>query len=143
MRNAVSAEDGDGIGRDFVQVFNETRAFRLQAIDDITIVDDLVAHVDRPLARGECALHDIDGSDNARAKATRLRQNYFHAETPVLRCATAVFRNPELRFKRGAWRAGPEHAVYQTPTLRAKYADMDSRQRAAEKRRRRRVSKAT
>jgi hypothetical protein len=47
-------------------------------------VDDLVAHVDRPFARREGTFDNLNGPDDARAKAARLRQDDFHAEFPVL-----------------------------------------------------------
>ncbi len=69
--------------RDFGQIFDEARALRLQAVDDVAIVDDLVAHIDRRIARRERPLDDLDRPDDARAEAARLRQNNLHAETPV------------------------------------------------------------
>jgi hypothetical protein len=53
-------------------------------------MDDFVAYVDRRIAGGERTLNDIDCADNARTETARLRQDNFHAETPVLRCATTI-----------------------------------------------------
>jgi hypothetical protein len=53
-----------------VQFLDEDRAHRLQAFDDMAIVDDLVAHIDRRAILLERAFDDLDGPVDAGAEAT-------------------------------------------------------------------------
>ena len=45
--DAVGAENGDGVRRDLGEVFDEARAFGLQPVDDMLVVDDLMPNIDR------------------------------------------------------------------------------------------------
>jgi hypothetical protein len=65
------AENTTGDRRGPRQFLDEHRAQRLQAIDDVAIVDDLVAHIDRRAEFLDGALDDLDGPIDARAEAAR------------------------------------------------------------------------
>ena len=77
LRDAVRAEDQRGARRHVVEVLDEDRALGLQVVDDVGVVDDLVAHVDRRAELGQRALDDLDRAIHAGAKAARLRQHDF------------------------------------------------------------------
>ena len=53
---------------DFRQFLDENRALGLQAVDDVSVVDDLVADIDRG-AIEERPLHGIDGPDDPGTEA--------------------------------------------------------------------------
>jgi hypothetical protein len=46
-RNAVGAEDRDGARRHLREMLDEARTLRAQALDDMPVVNDLVAHIHR------------------------------------------------------------------------------------------------
>ena len=54
-----------------VELLDEDRAFGAQAFDDVAVVDDLVADIDRRAEFLERQLDDLDGSLNPGAKAAR------------------------------------------------------------------------
>jgi hypothetical protein len=56
--------------RHFVELFDKYRAFGLQAVDDITVVDDFVPDIDRRAMLFECKLDNLDSAVNASAKTT-------------------------------------------------------------------------
>ena len=56
----MGAEDGHGARRHVLQRLDEARAFRLEQFDDMAIVNDLVAHVDRGAMLGQRPLDNID-----------------------------------------------------------------------------------
>ena len=60
--------------RDLVELLDEDRALRLQALDDVAVVDDLVAHIDRRAEPLERQLDDLDGAVDAGAEAARRAQ---------------------------------------------------------------------
>ncbi len=70
--DAMGAEHRHGPFRDFGQLFDEHRALGLQAIDDVTVMDDLVTHVDRPAVFLQRPVDDVDGANHPCAKAARL-----------------------------------------------------------------------
>ena len=74
----MGAEDGHGARRHVLQRLDETRAFRLERFDDVAIVNDLVAHVDRSAMLGQRPLDDIDRPNDAGAKPARLSKNDLH-----------------------------------------------------------------
>ena len=51
--------------------------FLLQVVDDVGVVDDLVAHVDRRAERLQRALDDLDRAIDAGAEAARLGEDDF------------------------------------------------------------------
>src|SRR5262249_4175342 len=57
-----------------VQLLDEDRALRLQALDDIFIMDDLMAHIDRRTMDPQRLLHSVDGPHHAGAEAAWLAQ---------------------------------------------------------------------
>ena len=78
-RHAMGAEDRHGARRHVLQCLDETRALRLERFDDVAIVDDLVAHVDRRAMLGQRPLDDIDRPNDAGAKPARLGENDLHS----------------------------------------------------------------
>ena len=49
-------------------IVDEDGALAAQILDDVPVVDDLVAHVDRRAVAGEAQLDDLDGAVDARAE---------------------------------------------------------------------------
>jgi len=74
-RHPVGAEDDHRAFRHLVELVHEHGALLAKGLDDVTVVDDLPAHVDRHAHDLERALHDLDGPLDARAEATRARQD--------------------------------------------------------------------
>jgi hypothetical protein len=72
-RHAMRAEDGHGAERDLVDLVDEDRAPRLQVIDDVMVVNDFMAHIDRGAKSLERPLDDLNGALDAGAEAARLR----------------------------------------------------------------------
>ena len=64
----MGGEDGDGALGHLVQLLDEARALVLQAFDDMPVVHDLVAHIDRLAILIERLLDDIDGADDPTAQ---------------------------------------------------------------------------
>jgi hypothetical protein len=58
----------------FVQLLHKYGAFGLQGFDDVAIVDDLMAHVDRGAEALERQLDNLYGAVHAGAEATRCGQ---------------------------------------------------------------------
>ena len=54
-----------------VQLLDEHRALGAQSFDDVSVVDDLVAHIDRRAEFLERQLDDLDGAVDPGAKAAR------------------------------------------------------------------------
>ena len=61
------------IRRDFVEFFDKDGTFGPQAVDDKTVVDDFVTHVDGRAELRQSQLDDLDGSVHTGAKPTRGR----------------------------------------------------------------------
>ena len=74
-RDAVRAENDRRIVRHFVELVDEDRALRPERLDDVGIVHDLLAHVDRRPADVQRELHDVDRALHARAEPARAREN--------------------------------------------------------------------
>jgi hypothetical protein len=68
----MGAEDGDGAGGDLVYLVNEMRTFGVQPLDDMPIVDDFVADIDRRTIFFESALDNLDRSFDPRAESSGL-----------------------------------------------------------------------
>ena len=62
------------LGRDFVELLDEHRAQFLQPFDDIAIVHDLVADIDRRAVFLQRQHDDLDGAVDAGAEAARLAE---------------------------------------------------------------------
>ena len=68
----MGGEDHRLLGvRDLVELLDEDRALRLEVLDDVAVVDDLVADIDRRPEPLERQLHDLDGAIDAGAEAAR------------------------------------------------------------------------
>ncbi len=114
-RDAVGAEDGHGARRHVLQRLDKARAFRLERFDDMAIVDDLVAHVDRSAMLGQRPLDNIDRPNDAGAKPARLSKNDLHSPDLLAEASTGEpddrlvptrdardeFRNPSIRGEQG------------------------------------------
>src|SRR6185369_190909 len=85
LRHAVGAEDERRARRHLAEVLDEDRAFVLEVVDDVGVVDDLVADVDRRAELVERALDDLDRAIDAGAEAARLGEDDFlqHYRTPI------------------------------------------------------------
>ena len=71
-RDAVGGEDGDrALGDRVLELVDEDRAALAQGLDDVLVVHDLLAHVDRRAVQLERALDGLDGAVDARAVAAR------------------------------------------------------------------------
>ena len=75
LGHAVRAEHGHRARRDFVQLVDEHGAARAQVLDDMAVVDDLVAHIDRRPVFLQRPLDDLDRALDAGAETARLSQN--------------------------------------------------------------------
>ena len=63
--------------RHFGKILDEYRAFCPQVLDHVSVVHDLVAHVDGCAVQCQRMLDDSNGSFDAGAESPRLRQHYF------------------------------------------------------------------
>src|SRR5690606_36128801 len=67
------------------QVLDETDALGLQAFDNMAVVHDFVANVDRRAVLLECFVDDFDRADDSGAKAAGLSKHKSHAvSSPVV-----------------------------------------------------------
>ncbi len=75
LRHAMRREDHRllGVG-DFVEFLDEDRALRLQPLDNVFVMDDLVADIDRRAIDAQSLLDRIDGADDAGAETARGRR---------------------------------------------------------------------
>ena len=72
LGDAVGGEDHRLVGLgDLVELLDEDGALRLQALDDIAVMHDLVAHIDGRAVAFERELDDLDGPLDAGAEAAR------------------------------------------------------------------------
>src|ERR1700678_2303482 len=76
-RDSMRAEDGAAADGHFIELFDEDRSGIAQFIDDVFVVDDFLAHVDRRTIEIEGNFHHVDRPHYARAKASRLKQEYL------------------------------------------------------------------
>ncbi len=75
--DTVRGEDGDGAGGNFVQLLDEHRALRLQRVDDMPVMDDLMADIDGSPNPIECLIDDIDGANDASTETTGLGEKHL------------------------------------------------------------------
>ena len=75
----MRAEDGDRAVRHFAELLDEARALGDQALDDMAVVHDLVAHIDRRAVFLQRQLDDVDRAHDARTESARLGQNDLQA----------------------------------------------------------------
>ena len=71
LRHAVGGEHDGPVVRHLVELLDEDRALGLEAFDDVAVVHDLVADIDRPAVALDGALDDLDGTIDAGAEAAR------------------------------------------------------------------------
>ena len=71
--------DNSGSGGDLIKLVDEDGTFFRQVSDDVAVMDNFLADVDRCAERFQRNLHDIDGPDYSGAEATGLQeQHLFH-----------------------------------------------------------------
>ena len=80
-RHAVGAENGDRAVRNLAELLDEMRALGDQAVDDMAVVHDLMAHIDRRPVLLQGQLDNIDGAHHARTETARLGQDDPQAVT--------------------------------------------------------------
>ena len=71
LGHAMGGEHDRAVVGHLVEFVDEHRALRLEVLDHVAIVHDLVADVDRPAIAFDRALHDLDGTVDAGAEAAR------------------------------------------------------------------------
>ena len=70
----MRAEDYTGSFRHLAKLFDENCSGAAQLIDDVAIVDNFLAHIDRRAKRLQRNLYDVNRPHHAGAEATRLQQ---------------------------------------------------------------------
>jgi len=75
--DTVGAKYRPGAGRHFIELFNKYRARITQFVDDVFIVDDFFAHINRRAIKIERDFYNVDRSDYTGTEASRLEQEYF------------------------------------------------------------------
>ena len=104
---AVSAENRYRALWDFVQFVDETRALCGQLLDDMSVVNNLVTHVNWRAMHRQRPLDNINGPHDTRAKPPRLGKNNLHSllllprvrlETPLIPPLCAVRQFPKPKF---------------------------------------------
>src|SRR6185437_14377128 len=71
-RYSVRGEDDRALPGHFRELLHEHRPQSAQTLDDVMIVDDLVAHVDRPAEQLDRPLDDVDRPVDACTETTRI-----------------------------------------------------------------------
>ena len=71
LGHAVGREHDGPVVRHLVELVDEDRALGLEILDDIAVMHDLVADIDRPAVALDGALDDLDGTVDAGAEAAR------------------------------------------------------------------------
>ena len=70
----MRGEDHWPVRRAVVQLLDEYRPQRLQPLDHVAVVDNLVAHIDRRAPLSDRLLNDLNGPVHARAEPPRSGQ---------------------------------------------------------------------
>ena len=81
LRHAVGGEHHRPVVRAFLQLLDEHRAHRPQALDHVAVVDDLVAHIDRRAVLLDRPLDDLDGAVDAGAETAGAGEQDFEVRT--------------------------------------------------------------
>src|SRR5262249_36523995 len=97
-----------------IELLDESNAAGLEIANDVTVVDDLAADVDRPVECVQGEVHDLDGPNHAGAKAARRSQENLadgagqggpscrsHAETNLIVQPPALPGTPGIPRSRG------------------------------------------
>ena len=74
----MRAENRHGVLGNFRERLDEHRALCPQAVDDMFVVHDLVADIDRRAVFLQRALDDLDGAHDAGTETARLREDDAH-----------------------------------------------------------------
>jgi hypothetical protein len=77
-RYAMRTENRHRAIRHLIELFDEARSLRFQTLNHVPIVHDLMPYIDRRAILLESTLYNLDRAFNARAKPTRLSQDYLH-----------------------------------------------------------------
>ena len=88
--HAVGAEDGDGAGRNLVDVLDEAGALAAQRGDDVLVVDDFVPDVDRRAMDLQRPFDDVDRPHDPGAEPPRLREHHLQGPLGHRPSPTAV-----------------------------------------------------
>ena len=88
LADAMGAEHGDRALRYLVDLVDEHGALVAQGLDDMFVVDDLVAHIDRRPVDFQGALDNRNRPLDAGAESPWCRKNDFHR--PILYSFTAI-----------------------------------------------------
>src|SRR5262245_16790403 len=80
LGDPMGAENRYRVRGDLGQVLDEPGALGLEALNNVLVVHDLVAHIDRRPIFLQGALDDLDGTNHAGAESPGLGQNHFHAK---------------------------------------------------------------
>ncbi len=76
-RDPMSAEDHALAGGNLVEALDKNRAFAFERFEHETVVDDLMAHVERAAVRAQRAADRLDRAIDAGAEAARLSEDDF------------------------------------------------------------------
>ncbi|MCY1539447.1 hypothetical protein D9M68_750340 [compost metagenome] len=74
----MRAEDRHRVRGHLGQLFDEHGALRLQVVDDVLVVHDLVAHVDGRAVAPQRVFDRVDGPHDAGAETTGLGKDHAH-----------------------------------------------------------------
>jgi hypothetical protein len=85
----VRGDDEHAARRHLVDLGHEHRTALLQVVDDVCVVHDLPAHVDRRAKAIECPVDDVDGAFDAGAERPRVGQ---HDRSVAHRRGPGVYR---------------------------------------------------
>jgi hypothetical protein len=103
-RDPVGGEHADRPLRYLVLGIDEDGAEPLEPLDDVVVVDDLMANVDRRAVLVEKALDDLDRSVDAGAERARGGEEDLHADAHLF---VAAARQSSARLASAAARAKP------------------------------------
>jgi len=103
----MGAEDGDGAGGDLVYLIDEMRTFGAQPLDDVPIVDDFVADIDRRPIFLKGSLDDID-----RALDPLRRIPVVGLARPASSGLVSWYRRAEYRSSNSVDYVGPTHQCH-------------------------------
>ena len=78
LGDAMRAEDGDRMRGNLGEILDKARPFGLQALDDMLVVHNLMADIDRRTIFLQSAFHDLDRTHHAGAKTARLSEDNLH-----------------------------------------------------------------
>ncbi|CAI8937428.1 hypothetical protein EMIT0P2_50110 [Pseudomonas sp. IT-P2] len=76
--NTMSAENRDGIGWYFIQIFDESCSFGPQVLDHVLVMDDFVPHIDWCTELLKGLFDGIDSANYTGAETSGLGEDDFH-----------------------------------------------------------------